>query len=92
MPVKVRILGDLRRFIDSEIVEVDGAGCSSATALDELVRRYPRVGTELFDDKGRLHYAIFLRANGRPVAWPQDKDEPIDDGGELLLTRFHSGG
>ncbi len=92
MPVKVRIIGDLVRFVDSDNLELDGAECSLGAAFDELGRRFPRLGRELFDDRGRLHYAMVLMISGRTAVWPQDKDTVIEDGGELLLTRFHSGG
>ena len=35
---------------------------------------------------------MVLMISGRTAVWPQDKDRVIEDGGELLLTRFHSGG
>lgn len=92
MAVKIRLVGDLRRFVETEIVETEGGGCSLRAALDELVRRHPRLGQELFDDKGMLHYALVLMISGRPASWPQDEDKMIEDGGELMLTRFHSGG
>ncbi len=92
MPITVRVLGDLRRFTAAETTEMEGDVWSVGSALDELVRRNPGLGDAMFDPEGRLHYAIFLRSEGRPVAWPQDKDEAIEAGGELLLTRFHSGG
>jgi hypothetical protein len=45
-----------------------------------------------FDDRGRLHYAVVIVVNGRPVVWSQDKDELIENGGEVMITRFHCGG
>ena len=92
MSITIRVLGDLRRFTSAETTEIEGTGWSVGSALDELVRRNPSLAGAMFDAEGRLHYAIFLRAGGRPVAWPQDKDSLIDEGDELLLTRFHSGG
>jgi hypothetical protein len=90
--ITIRVLGDLRRFISAETTEIEGAGWNVGGALEELVRRNPALNDAMFDSQGRLHYAIFLRTGGRPVAWPQDKAKVIEDGGELLLTRFHSGG
>jgi molybdopterin converting factor small subunit len=90
--VKVRLVGDLTRFVGPEPIELEGAGCTLGAAFDELTRRFPRLGRELFDDRGRLHYAVVLVIGGRTAIWPRDKDSPIEDGGEFLLTRFHSGG
>lgn len=97
MAVKIRVIGDLRRFlesesVESESVEIEGDGWTLSTAFDELVRLHPRLGKELFDERDRLHYAVVLRVDGLPAMWPQDGDRPIKAGGELLLTRFHTGG
>ena len=92
MSIRVRLIGDLRRFVESDMIEIGSGRCSVAAAFDEIVERYPRLGRELFDDQGRLHYAMVLKTGGRRIFWPQDRDESIEDGGELMLTRFHSGG
>jgi hypothetical protein len=90
--ITVRVLGDLRRFIPEECTEMEGVGWSVGRALDELVRRDPRLQMAMFDAQGRMQHAIVMRVDGRPVTWPKDKDTLIEDGGQLLLTRFHSGG
>jgi molybdopterin converting factor small subunit len=90
--VRVRLVGDLRRFAESDAIEIEGGECSLAAAVDELVGRNPRLGKELFDEKGRLHYAVVLVASGRTATWPRDRDTLIADGEELLVTRFHAGG
>jgi len=92
MPLRVKLIGDLQRFTDAEIVELAGDGYRLETAIDDLTRRYPRLGREIFDDQGRIHYALILMTGGRRVAWPQEKDAPIEDGGELVLMRFMAGG
>jgi hypothetical protein len=92
MAIKIRIIGDLRRFSESESIEIEGGERSLGAALDELVRLNPRLGKELFDERGRLHYAMVLVTSGRTAVWPRDKDMLIEDGGELMLTRFHAGG
>lgn len=92
MAVTVRVIGDLSRFVSAATVELDGAQYTLGGAVDELVRRNPRLREQLFDREGRLHYATVLALNGRPAGWPQDRETIIGDGGELMLTRFHSGG
>jgi molybdopterin converting factor small subunit len=93
--ITVKVVGDLRRFTGTDIVEVEtgpSGGCSLGTAVDELVHRNPALANELFDQQGRLRYTSLLILNGRSAAWPQDKDRPIEDGAEVILTRFYSGG
>mgnify|MGYP000205644320 CR=1 FL=1 len=92
MAVTVRLVGDLRKFAGSDTIELEGGGCTLGAAFDELARHHPRLGGELFDEQGRLHYALVMLIDGRPAAWPEDRDKLIEDGGDVLLTRFHSGG
>jgi hypothetical protein len=93
--ITVKVVGDLRRFAESDTVEFETGAhgeCDLATAVDELVRRNPRLAGELFDEQGRLRYTSLLILNGRSAAWPQDKDRPVEDGAQVVLTRFYSGG
>jgi hypothetical protein len=90
--VTVRIVGDLSRFVQAHGLELKGARYTLGSAVEELVRRNPRLGEQLFDREGRLHYATVLALDGRAAGWPQDRDTVIGDGVELMLTRFHSGG
>lgn len=90
--VTVRVVGDLRRYVQADSLELDAAPCTLGGAVEELVGRNPRLEEQLFDQQGRLHHATVLAINGRPVGWPQDREIVIADGGELMLTRFHSGG
>ena len=92
MPVTIKLMGDLRRFADSETVEIACGGCTLGAAIDEVVRRHPRLGEQLFDDQGRLRYTTLLIVAGHSATWPQDRDRLIEDGGELLLMRFVAGG
>ena len=92
MAVTVKIVGDLSRFVQAHSLELKGARYTLGSAVEELVRRNPRLGEQLFDGEGRLHYATVLALDGRAAGWPQDRDKVIGDGVELMLTRFHSGG
>ena len=60
MPVSIRIVGDVARLVGAGRVEIDMAGCTVGAALDALVMRHPRLGTELFDEKGRIRYMWVL--------------------------------
>lgn len=92
MAIRVRLVGDLRRFADSDPIEIEGGGRTLAATLEELKRLHPRLGRELFDDQDRLHYAVVLVTDGRRALWPEDRDRLLEDNGELLMTRFHTGG
>lgn len=92
MSLRVRLIGDLRRFVEADAIDIEGGARTLGGTFEEMGRLYPRLSGQLFDDRGRLHYAVVLMIGGRRVSWPADRDEVIEDGGELLLTRFHSGG
>lgn len=92
MAIRVRLIGDLRRFVDSELVNIEGGSQTLSSTLRELARLHPRLGKELFDQQGRMHYAVVLMTDGRRLQWPDDEERLIENGGELLLTRFHSSG
>lgn len=95
MAITVKVVGDLRRFVENDTVAIEmgvPGDCSLETAVDMLVRQNPRLASELFDQQGRLRYTSLLILNGRSAAWPQDKDRPIEDGAQVVLTRFYSGG
>lgn len=92
MSIKVRVVGDLQRFVEPGTVEIDGGRLSLSASMAELVRRYPLLGRELFDEQGRLHYAVVIALNGRRMAWPDDGGTIISDDDEVMVTRFHCGG
>ncbi len=95
MAITVKVIGDLRRFAENDTIEFETGASGEhnlGTAVDELIRRNPRLANELFDEQGRLRYTSLLILNGQSAAWPQDKDRAIEDGAEVVLTRFFSGG
>ena len=49
MAVDIRLIGDLRRLAGAESVELEGSGWSIGTAVDEVIRRFPRLGESFFD-------------------------------------------
>ncbi|MBN1322050.1 MAG: MoaD/ThiS family protein [Thermoleophilia bacterium] len=92
MAVNIRLIGDLRRLAGAESVELEGPGWSIGTAVDEVVRRCPRLGESFFDEGGGVRYSGLVVRNGRPVIWPRDRGLAVDDGDELVLMRFMAGG
>jgi molybdopterin converting factor small subunit len=92
MSITVRLRGDLGRFTESPTVELEGGRRSLGEVLEELVSRFPALGAVLFDETGRVRSGILLVVEGRSLAWPDDKDASIHEGGELLVTRFLAGG
>lgn len=92
MAVNIRLIGDLRRLAGVESVELEGPDWSIGAAVDEVVRRCPRLGESFFDESGGVRYSGLVVRNGRPLTWPRDRDLVIEDGDELVLMRFMAGG
>ncbi|NLO28456.1 MAG: hypothetical protein GX113_09845 [Actinobacteria bacterium] len=92
MAIDVRMIGDLRRLAGAGSVELEGVGWIIGAAVDEVLRRFPRLGESFFDEKGGLRYSGMVVRNGRSVTWPRDRDVAVQDGDEPVLMRFMAGG
>ena len=95
MAMRVRLAGDLHKLTGSNIIEIEGndqGGLTLGQAVQELVRRYPRLGEQLFDEQGRIRYTWLLVSDGQTLDWRRDRDRILAEGGELLIMRFFSGG
>ncbi len=92
MAITVRLVGELARCAGTEAVELAGGQRSLASVLEELLGLFPRLREELFDAQGHLRYTSLLVTEGRSASWPQDKDRVIREDGQLVITRFYSGG
>jgi hypothetical protein len=92
LAVTVRVVGDLRRFADGDTFEVADGPCTIRAAVNEVIGRNPELSAQIFDREGRLQYGMVLSLNGRTANWSSERDIQIENGDELLLTRFHSGG
>lgn len=92
MAIDIRLIGDLRELAGVGSVELEGVGWSIGAAVDEVLRRFPRLGESFSDEKGRLRYSGMVVRNGRSVTWPRDRDAAVQDGDELVLMRSMAGG
>jgi molybdopterin converting factor small subunit len=59
--------------------------------LNELVRRYPEVKSELFDKRGNLHGYVELYLNGAS-AYPNELKRAVKDGDEVSVIVMAVGG
>jgi molybdopterin converting factor small subunit len=92
MSITAKLLGDLSRFTDSPTITLAGGPRSLGQVLEELVRRYPSLRTQLFEDGGGTRNSLLLVAGGRSLKWPADEGSTIEDGGELVVMRYLAGG
>ena len=52
MAIDVRMIGDLRRLAGAGSVELEGVGWIIGAAVDEVLRRYPRIGESIVGERG----------------------------------------
>ncbi len=90
MSVKVNIHKTHRRHTDGlDVVEVTGK--TVGACLQELVEKYPDIGSDLFDKKGDLLNIIEIYIN-MESAYPDELKKPLKDGDEIYITIMLAGG
>jgi len=88
--VKVHLHLTLRRFANGQET-VDVEGNTVGECLKELVKKFPDMGSSLFDKKGRLLNVVELYVN-MESAYPDELAKPVKDGDDIHLTLMLAGG
>ena len=70
---------------------VDVQGDTVGRALADLVRLYPAMEKELFDNKGRLHGHIEIYLNAES-AFPGELEKAVKPGDDIQIVTFLAGG
>jgi molybdopterin converting factor small subunit len=70
--------------------EMECEGVTVAQALEDVIRREPRLKPRIYREDGRLFVGVFL--NNRNVSALQGLDTPLADGDELRLMPPIAGG
>jgi len=70
--------------------EMECEGVTVGQALEDVIRREPRLKPRIYREDGRLVVGIFL--NNRNVRALQGLDTPVEDGDELRLMPPIAGG
>ena len=90
MAVKVQIPTPLREHTGGK-AEVDVAGATVQSALDDLVRQYPSIGPKLFD-QGKLRRFINVFLNDEDIRYLDEMNTPVKDGEIVALIPAVAGG
>jgi len=90
MSVRINLHPNLYQFTnDQVIVEVEGR--TVGECVNQLVKRFPRVKSMLFDKSGNLLNYVDIYVNGES-SYPEELAKPVKDGDEIHITLIIAGG
>ncbi len=92
--MKVKLYATLRPLVNAPEVEVPvNHGEPIGKVLDELVRQYPQLRREIFEEDGRLRDRIHVFINGRDVRYLKDGLETrVQEGDDVRIFPPVGGG
>jgi molybdopterin synthase sulfur carrier subunit len=79
------------QYLTNSKATVKVKGNTVGQCLDELVKNYPKMMPQLFDNKGRLRDYIDIYVN-QESAYPEELAKAVKDGDELYITIIIAGG
>jgi adenylyltransferase/sulfurtransferase len=90
LSIRVHLHKTHRQYVgDLDSVEVSGD--SVGECLQELIRRYPQLAPELFDDNDKLHRTVEVYLNMQST-YPEELAKPTQSGDEIHITLLLAGG
>ena len=87
MSVKIRVPNSLTHLTEGQII-VEVRGKSVGECLKSLQTKFPALGAELFDDRGKLRGINNIYLNN----YPEGLNHLVKDGDELAIIRIIGGG
>jgi MoaD family protein len=92
--VRVNFYATLRDIIGSKTLEIEvPPGATIGQLLDDIIRRYPRIKSELFDETGKLYSHVHVFVNGRDVPYLENVlDTPLDPSDTINIFPAVGGG
>lgn len=85
-------LPSLLEPVTGGVREIDAEGATLAGALNDLLRREPRLHPHLFQESGELRQHVLCFVNGTNSRWFDGEDPPLSDGDTILFMQAVSGG
>ena len=90
MAVRIEIPSPLREHTGGQVV-VEVAGATVQAALDDLVSKYPSIGSKLFDG-GKLRPYINLFVNDEDIRYLDEMETAVNDGQVVAIIPAVAGG
>jgi molybdopterin converting factor small subunit len=92
MSVLIHLPTPLRPYADNlPTIEVDNATTVGA-ALGELTERFPKLGTHLRDDAGKLRSFVNIFLGEENIRFLEQENTPVVQGSELSIIPSIAGG
>ena len=92
MSATVLVPSALRSEVDgASRLAIDAAGTLRAV-LDEVERRWPRLGRRIRDEQGELRRFVNVYIDGEDVRAAAGQDTPVPDGSEVQVIPSVAGG
>jgi len=83
--VKVNFYATLRDIVGSKTLEIEiQPGTTVGQLLDNIIRMYPRIKAELFDETGKLYSHVHVFVNGRDVPYLENVLDTILDPNDTI--------
>ncbi|MCL6478282.1 MAG: MoaD/ThiS family protein [Peptococcaceae bacterium] len=92
MSIQVKFMSLISSMSGVGRVQLDPVYRTAGEVLDELIRLYPALKDELFDEEGKLDYLYQIFLNGEKLEWSRIRDEPVKDGDQLAVFAVLGGG
>ena len=90
MSVRINLHKTHRQYAGGkEIVDVNGN--TVGECIRDLVRQYPEIEKQIFDNKGNLLSVLEIYLNGAS-AFPDELKKTVKDGDEIYLLTMLAGG
>jgi molybdopterin synthase sulfur carrier subunit len=87
----IRIPTPLRTYTQNQ-EEVTVAGATVGEVLRDLDKKYPGIGTRLFDEKGGLKRYVNIFHNDEDVRFLKSLDTPVADADKISIIPAIAGG
>ncbi len=85
MQITVRICHRLQKLTDGA-KEVIASGKTIGEVLEDIKARYPRVGSQLYDNMGKLYGFVHILLNGEDMRFFQAESTPLQEGDTLSIV------
>ena len=72
--------------------QVDVEGATVGEVLEELVRKYPGLGSQLLTPDGELNRFVNVYLNDQDVRYLQERGTPVDTRDTLIILPAMAGG